>query len=39
VLAAAGDRSVALEALIKKNKWNVNKEPGMKKAFAFINQP
>jgi hypothetical protein len=38
VSEAAGDRSAEVEAFIKENKLNVNKQPGLKQAFEFLNK-
>lgn len=38
VLNAAGDRSTEVEAFIKENKLNTNKQPGLKQAFEFLNK-
>lgn len=38
VLKAAGDRSAEVEAFIKENKLNTNKQPGLKQVFEFLNK-
>jgi hypothetical protein len=37
VLNASGDRSAEVESFIKQDKINVNKEPGLKEVFEFLN--